>query len=536
MHLGDTGGRGADARELASVDHLGTILTVSLGLYALGTGIYLISENRRPQATLAWMLGLFFLPGLGLVAYVLFGRDRKAFAKQRTLLRQDLEGDAKPILAPIMARQDAEIARLQDESAGHRKLMMLVRRNSHSALTARNTVEILQNAATFYPRMIDDIRAARHSIHMQYFIWGRDAFTHELKQVLSDKAKAGVKVRLLYDPLGSRAYARSTYFKAMRAAGIQMAPTSPLWHLHTISYRNHRKITVIDGEIGYTGGMNIGKEHLDGGDSFEFWRDTQVRIVGEGAAALQTVFMVDWYNAVRENLFSPNYFPVAAMEGAGGYDRVQILTSGPDSQWAAIRQLYFFMVVTARRHVFIQSPYFILDASLAEALKSAALSGVEVKVMLTARASGNPVPGLAGNTFILDVVNAGVRVFMYEKGYLHAKTISVDSEICSIGSANIDIRSFSINYELNAVLYSRHLAKELEASFERDLADCHRVQPGGIPGAQRRSAVSGLRCKALIAAIVGSSLQGHSRTSRRSSTYPKARIQRNHDEDVRARP
>ncbi|MCC2628434.1 MAG: cls [Thermomicrobiales bacterium] len=223
--------------------------------------------------------------------------------------------------------------------------------------------------------------------------------------------------------------------------------------------------------------MNIGKEHLDGGDSFEFWRDTQVRIVGEGAAALQTVFMVDWYNAVRENLFSPNYFPVAAMEGAGGYDRVQILTSGPDSQWAAIRQLYFFMVVTARRHVFIQSPYFILDASLAEALKSAALSGVEVKVMLTARASGNPVPGLAGNTFILDVVNAGVRVFMYEKGYLHAKTISVDSEICSIGSANIDIRSFSINYELNAVLYSRHLAKELEESFERDLADCTEFNP-----------------------------------------------------------
>ena len=459
------------------MDHVGTILTVSLGLYALGTGIYLISENRRPQATLAWMLGLFFLPGIGLVAYVLFGRDRKAFAKQRKLLRQDLEANAKPLLAPIMSRQDAEIARLEDDSAGRHKLMMLVRRNSYSALTARNTVEILQDAATFYPRMIEDIRSARHSIHMQYFIWRNDAFTRELNQVLSEKAKAGVEVRLLYDPIGSHAYAGRTYFRAMRAAGIHVAPTSPLWHLHTISYRNHRKITVIDGVIGYTGGMNLGKEHLDNGAGFRFWRDTQVRILGEGSAALQTVFMVDWYNAVRENLFFADYFPAPATEGAAGDDRVQILTSGPDSQWAAIRQLYFFMIVTARRHVFLQSPFFILDASLAEALRSAAMSGVEVRVMLTARASGDPIPGYAANTFILDVIRAGVRVFMYEKGYLHAKTISVDSEICSIGSANIDIRSFSINYELNAVLYSRHLAKELEESFERDLADCTEFDP-----------------------------------------------------------
>jgi cardiolipin synthase len=264
----------------------------------------------------------------------------------------------------------------------------------------------------------------------------------------------------------------------MEAAGIRMAPTSPLWRLHTISYRNHRKITVIDGRIGYTGGMNIGKEHIDGGEGFDSWRDTQVRIVGEGAAVLQGVFMVDWYNAVRENLFSPAYFPTVATQPAEGDVPVQILTSGPDSQWAGIRQLYFFMIMTAQRHVFLQSPYFILDASIAEALKSTALSGVDVRVMLTARPSGNPLPGFAGNTFILDVIRAGVRVFLYEKGYLHAKTISIDSEICSIGSANIDIRSFSINYEINAVLYSQRLATELEEAFERDLAYCSEFDAG----------------------------------------------------------
>jgi cardiolipin synthase len=187
--------------------------------------------------------------------------------------------------------------------------------------------------------------------------------------------------------------------------------------------------------------------------------------------------MVDWYNAVRENLFLSAYFPTIATEPAEGDVPVQILTSGPDSQWAAIRQLYFFMIVTAQRHVVLQSPYFIIDASLAEALRSAALSGVEVTVMLTARASGDPVPGWAGNTFMLDVIQAGVRVFLYDKGYLHAKTISIDSEICSIGSANIDIRSFSINYELNAVLYDARLAKELEAAFARDLAHCTEFDP-----------------------------------------------------------
>ena len=156
---------------------------------------------------------------------------------------------------------------------------------------------------------------------------------------------------------------------------------------------------------------------------------------------------------------------------------VQVLTSGPDSQWAGIRQLYFAMIVSAQRHVYLQSPYFIPDATIAEALKSAARSGVDVKVMLTARASGDPGPRLCGQHIHPRRVSAGVRVFLYEKGYLHAKTISINSEICSIGSANIDIRSFSINYEINAVLYSRQLARELEEAFERDLADCTEFDP-----------------------------------------------------------
>ncbi len=463
--------------EQTLVHNVGPILTSALAAYALVASVYLLLENRRPQATLAWMLVLFFAPGIGLLIYLFFGRDRKAFSRQSRLLMQDLEASAQPLLAPILSRQDAEIARLEGGSVSRRRLMRLVRHNSQSALTRRNEVEILQDAATFYPRMMDDMNGARQSIHLQYFIWGADEFTGRLKEILIAKASAGVEVRLLYDPLGSRAHLSRAYIRDLTAAGVQMAPTSPLYWLHTISYRNHRKITVVDGAIGYTGGMNIGREHLSGGKGFDSWRDTQVRIVGEGAAALQTVFTVDWYNAVRENLFDARYYPAEATEPAGGEVPVQILTSGPDSQWAAIRQLYFAMIATAQRHVCLQSPYFIPDASIAEALRSAALSGVDVKVMISAQPSGNPVPAWAGNTFMADVVQAGVRVFLYEKGYLHAKTISVDGEICSIGSANIDIRSFSINYEINAVLYDERLTKELEDAFRRDLADCTEFDP-----------------------------------------------------------
>lgn len=356
-----------------------TVLLIVGGLYVLGMSVFMILENRRPQATMAWLLSFFFLPVISVVVYILFGRDRKAFSKQSELLMQDLEQSARPLLAPLLARQGEEIARLEGKSASHKRLMTLVQRNSRSALTRCNRAEILQNARAFYPRMIEDMKAARHSIHLQYFIWRADAFTEKLKDILCAKAEAGVEVRLLYDPVGSRAPMKLRYNREMRAAGIEVAPTSPLWRLHTISYRNHRKITVIDGAVGYTGGMNIGQEHLDGGEGFDSWRDTQLRIAGPGAVVLQAVFAVDWYNAVREDLFSEAYFPADVTNpaeptgdeaSASGNVPVQILTSGPDSHWAAIRQLYTRMIETAERHVVLQSPYFILDARMADALTS----------------------------------------------------------------------------------------------------------------------------------------------------------------------
>jgi cardiolipin synthase A/B len=451
---------------------IGKILAIAMAFYAVGMSLFMISDNRRPQATLAWILAFILAPVAGALVYLFFGRETKAFSKQSSLLRQELSESAQPILAPMLARQNEEIKRLENTSANLKKLLMLVRHNSNSLLTTHNEVELLQDAIQFYPRLAADMKAARHSIHLQYFIWGADEFTERLKEIMIAKAQEGVQVRLLFDPVGSHAHLSRRYIRDLQDAGVLVAPTSPLYRLHTISYRNHRKITVIDSAIGYTGGMNIGKEHLDGGKGFTSWRDTQIRIAGEGSAALQVVFMVDWYNATRENLFAQESFRRAPLPPQDRGVPVQILTSGPDSEWAAIRQLYFFMIVNAQRQILMQSPYFVLDATIAEALSSAALAGVDVRVMLSARASGNRLPAWAGNTYIADVVRAGVRVFLYDKGYLHAKTISVDSTICSIGSANIDIRSFSINYELNAVLYSEQYAQQLEHDFEHDLASC----------------------------------------------------------------
>ena len=478
--------------------------------YALLTAVYIVLENRRPQATLAWMLLFMGLPGIGLLIYLLFGRDRKAFSRERELARQNLRANAAPLLGPLLKRQDAEIGRLEAQGPVRRRLMQLVRHNSHSALTTRNQIVLQQDASTHYPSLIEDLKGARRSIHLQYYSWADDPFTRELKAILVERARNGIEVRLLYDPVGSFFRLTRGYRRALSEGGVRTAPVSALHRIHTLSYRNHRKIAVIDGQVGYTGGMNIGQEHLDGGEAFEGWRDTHMRIEGDGAAALQAVFLIDWYNATGEDLFAADHFPTlqdqghqtaaahadhgAGAEPGNGYVPVQILTSGPDSEWQAIRQLYFAMIVSAQRRVRLQSPFFILDATIAEALKSAALSGVAVEVMVSARGEGlNQAPHWAANTYMAEVAAAGVRVHLYEKGYLHAKTLSIDGEAFSVGSANLDIRSFSINYELNAVIYDARLAKELEAAFERDLEGCRafsvaQYQRCSVPSRLRDSA------------------------------------------------
>lgn len=447
-------------------------------IYVGVTTLFIVMENRRPPATFAWMLLFFSFPGLGVLIYILFGRDQRPFSRSDKLAQQNLTNRLGQVLSPLLPQYDRALRDLEGRPGAGARVATLVRHNAHSVLTTENRVDVLQNAAETYPRLIEDLKNARSFIHLQYYSWASDAFGRELKAILLAKAAAGVEVRVLFDPVGSFRMLNPFYVRAMRRGGVRMAPFSQIWRLHTISYRNHRKIAVIDGEIGHTGGLNIGHEHIDPGPDFgHCWRDTHVRVAGAAASVLQTVFAVDWLNATGEDLLGPAYFPPVPADAAGLDCPVHITLSGPDSQWKAIRQLYFKMIVSARRRVSIQSPFFILDSTIAEALKAAALGGIDVRIMLSERGVGQFVPYWAANTYIAEVAEAGARVFLYRPGYLHAKTISIDGEVCSIGSANIDIRSFSINYELNAVIYDQEVAGELEDAFEADLARCVEFDP-----------------------------------------------------------
>jgi cardiolipin synthase len=242
-----------------------------------------------------------------------------------------------------------------------------------------------------------------------------------------------------------------------------------VWNLHTISYRNHRKIAVIDGRIGYAGGLNLTEKHLTGPKGFNGWRDTHVRLEGDAVAVLQSVFATQWLNATGEALADPGFYP--------GLDRrgqvfVQVVSSGPDSQFRTIRQLYIAMIALAKEHVYIQSPFCVLDESLAEVLKAAALSGVDVRLMIAPAGAEGQLAYRAGMTYARDLARAGVTVLLYKGAYFHAKTIAVDSCACSIGSANMDVRSFAINYETNLVFYDGRVTRELEDDFLADVRRC----------------------------------------------------------------
>ena len=454
-----------------------TILSILFLIYLIVVAIFLIMDNRPPAITMAWLLAFIALPVLGFVAYFFTGRNLKFLSQEKKLAHQAVGGELVRMLKPLLPEQKQEIVRLKEQASApaQRRLPELLHRMYESLLTRHNTVEILQNASVKYPRLLEDMRQAKDHIHLEYFIWQADEFGEKVGEILMEQARQGVKVRLLYDAAGSISlgWSKKAYTRKLREAGVEIYPylnfLSPVT-LHTLSYRNHRKIAVIDGKIGYTGGLNMGQEHLDGAGRWNTWRDTHLRLTGEAVRVLQGIFTVSWFNTTKEKLYEARYFP--PVEEPAEDIPVQIVLAGPDSQWAAIRKLYFFMILGAEKHVYIQSPFFIPDETISEALRSAALSGVDVRLMIAPEDTEQKVPNWAANTYFKEMVQAGVRVFLYQAGYLHAKTISIDSAVCSIGTANMDIRSFSIDYEAQAVIYDQQKSLELERAFYNDLEQC----------------------------------------------------------------
>jgi cardiolipin synthase len=460
-----------DATYIVGVTPRMLVVFVTLAFaYALSVTAFLALQNRSPQSTFAWVLLFVVFPPGALLIYRMFGRGQYIFSRHLTLAKLLEKSTLADRAARVVAAQPGAIAGLADTQGELAHLAAMLWASGRSPLTMGNRLEILQNASEKYPRLLDDIRAASRSVHMVYYEWASDAFTDKVGEVLREKVRSGVEVRILYDPVGSYSMLNRQYVEGLRRDGVRMQPFSSLYQLHTLSYRSHRKLAIMDGRVGYSGGLNMTEKHLTGPKGFTGWRDTHTRITGEAVTILQSVFATMWTNAAGENLFDERYFP-EVQAGEGGVP-IQVVSAGPDSRWETIRQAYLAMIALARHHVYLQSPFLVLDTSVGEAMKTAALAGVIVRVMI-APGGGELSPAYrAGMTYAADLARAGVQVLLYKGAYFHSKTICVDSRICSIGSANIDIRSFSINYETNLVVYDEAVTRELEADFLEDLAHC----------------------------------------------------------------
>jgi len=445
------------------------ILTLTVA-YALSVTAFLSLQNRSPQSTFAWVLLFVLFPPAAFLTYIMFGRGRHAFSRELTTAKLLERSTLADRAAHVVAAQPGAIANLARTQGEFARLAAMLWASGRAPLTTGNRLEILQNASEKYPRLLDDIRAASRSVHMVYYEWATDAFTETVGEILREKVQRGVEVRILYDPVGSYFMLKPQYVEGLRRDGIEMQPFSSVYQLHTLSYRSHRKLAILDGRVGYSGGLNMTEKHLTGPKGFDGWRDTHARVTGQAVTVLQSVFATMWINATGEDLFDEPYFPENEPSASGV--PIQVVSAGPDSRWETIRQAYLAMIALARHHVYLQSPFLILDTSVAEAMTTAALAGVDVRVMI-APGGGELSPAYrAGMTYAADMARAGVQVLLYQGAYFHSKTICVDSRICSIGSANIDIRSFSINYETNLVVYDEAVTRDLEADFLADLEHC----------------------------------------------------------------
>ena len=422
-----------------------------------------LSENRNPLKSLAWITVLLMFPIGGIVLYIFFGRSIKnqhmISRRNKRRLRQSFDPSAfvkTPSCLPEHLRQLVELGR--------------------SLCDARylpgNRIAIFHNGTDKFESLFRDIANAQKYIHLQYYIIEDDELGCRLKDCLIERAKAGVKIRVIYDHIGSLRV-KKCFFRQMQDAGIEVYPffrvAFPPFATR-INWRNHRKICVIDGKIGYVGGMNVANRYVNGGN-FARWRDTHMRVSGSGVAALQYSFAVDWSFMGHELLEVPVNFEISADEDAAG---MQLLTSGPTSEWSNISMLMLKAIGNAKKRVYIQTPYFLPTDSMLRALQVAALAKVDVRVMIP-RYSDSAILTYASYSYVLECLRAGIKIYLYNGGMLHSKTMMIDEDFSSIGSANIDFRSFEHNFESTMFIYSREANAELVGQFMDDLSYSERI-------------------------------------------------------------
>lgn len=456
------------------MDILSYLLPLLFIINIIFAGIIIFIERKDASATWAWVLILFFIPFLGFIIYIFLGQN----LTRRRLF--DWEGIQKIGIHDILNHQ---IKQIQNSSFSYhnknidpyRDLIYMHLINNDAVLTKDNAIEVITDGEEKFKTLMNDIKQAEDHIHLQYYIFRNDGLGKELIMLLAQKAREGLRVKVLYDELGSRKLRRK-HFKELTAAGGEVGVFFPskiaLINIR-LNYRNHRKLTIIDGKIGYVGGFNAGDEYIGSSKKFGYWRDTHLRISGNAVDPMQTRFILDWNQASKNFAieYEARYFP---MKEPNGNAAVQIVSSGPDSEWEQIKNGYIKMITTAEKSIYIQTPYFIPDESLMDAIRIACLSGVDVRIMIP-RMPDHPFVYWATLSHIGQALKAGAKVFIYQKGFIHAKTIVVDRKLSSVGTANIDMRSFRLNFEVNAFIYDQESSETLAAAFEKDMLESDKL-------------------------------------------------------------
>lgn len=459
---------------MGAMSAFSTIAAVLLTLNVILAGIVVFFERRKPASSWAWLLVLFFIPVLGFVIYMVFGRN----SKRERMFQQKEQYDHKAYHNYIFHDLHS-ISKIQEQKmimeergrllkAEYLTELAYLHINSGNWLTFNNRVTRFNNGDDKFNTLIEDIRQAKRFIHMEYYIIRGDALGRRIVDELAKRANEGVEVRLLYDGMGCSSLPRNFFTPLTQAGGVAVAFLPPFFV--RLNYRNHRKMCIIDGNIGYVGGFNIGDEYLGQVKRYGPWRDTHLRLEGDAVDQLQIRFVMDWnFTAKKFKVpLSQDFFPVREQfEGV----KMQIVSSGPDTQWKNIHNGYFKMMTDAQKHIYVETPYFVPDDGILEALRVASLSGVDVRIIIP----GNPDHFFvywASMSYLGELLEAGVRCYQYEKGFIHSKAVMVDGKISSVGTANMDIRSFDLNFEVNAFIYDEETTKQLESDFMQDLDDC----------------------------------------------------------------
>lgn len=446
----------------------------------------IILENRDPARTVTWLLIFILLPGIGLVIYAVFGRNirkRKLFKTQKlanSIKEEKLFENLKEIEELVEIEQDcikqSKLLHEDKDENTKKRVISLLLNTGMFPFTTNNKIDVYIDGIQKFENLIKDIKEAKEHIHLEYFIIKDSDIGRKIKDLLIEKAKEGVKIRILYDDVGCwRFWFHRKFFNEMKKNRIEIQPFLPAKFPvigGKLNYRNHRKIVVIDGKIGYTGGINIGDEYVGKNKKFGYWRDTHIRIEGTSVYMLQMVFLIDWYYTTRDVIMVKKYFPKMAYCGDS---MVQVVASGPDSDWEAIHYAYFSAICQAKKNIYIETPYFIPDESILRALKSAALSGVDVRIIFP-KIADHKIVNSASYSYFDDILRSGGKVYLYNKGFIHSKIVIIDDKIASTGSANMDLRSFMLNFEINAFIYDKKVVEIMTKDFFDDLDNSEEIK------------------------------------------------------------